>query len=469
MLRARTPVLMFQRNIHAWCGVRPLRMVIAAAVLSASLASAQPSLTLNDAVRMALETNPLRKAAMAESKVASAGVREARSVLFPRISFSEVAIRSNDPVFVFGTKLRQERFAASDFALNALNTPTPIGNFTSKFAGQWRLFDSFQNYRSVQRARLIDQAARQQLQRSDQELIARVVHAYYGALLAARRVTVAEESLKTAQSIEEHSGNRVRAGLAVGADLLSAQVQRAAREQELIAARNDLAFATAQLAITIGIATESVQLPATTLAERTLPQPDIASLERDALQQRPDLQRVRSEQSAQQRSVSIAKSAFGPRLDSFGSWQTESHSLGWNGGNNWTAGLELQFDLFAGGAKLAQLQREKAQAERIAAMRSAFEDNVRLEVRRAYYDFDSARQQVAVAKLSSEHATESLRILQNRYNAGLATVTDLLRADEAAHRAQTDYWNAVSRVQTSYASLELAAGRLNMDSPVVTQ
>ena len=41
--------------------------------------------------------------------------------------------------------------------------------------------------------------------------------------------------------------------------------------------------------------------------------------------------------------------------------------------------------------------------------------------------------------------------------------------EEADVRARTDYWQAVYRVHTSYASLELATGTLNADSPVVKQ
>ena len=125
-------------------------------------------------------------------------------------------------------------------------------------------------------------------------------------------------------------------------------------------------------------------------------------------------------------------------------------------------------DPFSGGAKTAQLQREKAMAERIAAMRLAFEDNVRLEVRRSYYDYDAAQQQVAVAKAATQQATESLRILRDRYDAGLTTVTELLRAEDASNRAQMDYWHAAYRVQTGFADLELASGKLTIDSPVVT-
>jgi outer membrane protein len=245
-------------------------------------------------------------------------------------------------------------------------------------------------------------------------------------------------------------------------------VLTASRQQELIRARNDLSYATAQLAIVVGVAAEVLTSASDVLADRTFPNSEMAALEQHALQQRPDLRRLRSEQGAQQQSVAIAKSSFGPRIDTFGSWQTDSHSLGWNDGNNWTAGIEVQFDLFSGGAKAARLQREKAVSERIAAMRSAFEDSVRLEVRRAYYDYDAAQQQVAVAKAATQQATESLRILRDRYDAGLTTVTELLRAEEASNRAQTDYWDAVYRVQTGFANLELASGKLTIDSSVVT-
>src|SRR6266704_4928425 len=87
----------------------------------------QPSpITLQQAVNIALEKNPERKAALADTKAASADVREARSFLLPHIAFSETATRGNDSVYVFCSKLRQQRFTTADFALNALNTPTPL-------------------------------------------------------------------------------------------------------------------------------------------------------------------------------------------------------------------------------------------------------------------------------------------------------------------------------------------------------
>ena len=100
-----------------------------ASVLPAQQATPAPSLTLAQAVQIALEKNPQRKAALAETKAASADVKEAQSLLLPRIMFSETVTRGNDPVYVFGSKLRQQGFTTADFALNTLNTPTPFSNF----------------------------------------------------------------------------------------------------------------------------------------------------------------------------------------------------------------------------------------------------------------------------------------------------------------------------------------------------
>jgi outer membrane protein TolC len=138
------------------------------------------------------------------------------------------------------------------------------------------------------------------------------------------------------------------------------------------------------------------------------------------------------------------------------------------GGNNWLGGIELQIDIFSGGAKRAELSRQRALEQKVIAMKQAASDAVRLEVRRAYYDADASRQQVEVARTAISEAQESLRINQDRYDTGLITITDLLGAEESARRSQTDYWEALCRFHTSFANLELASGTLNPQSPVVT-
>lgn len=435
-----------------------------------SQVSTEPGpLTLRQAATIALEKNPLRKAALADTAAASAGVREARSFLIPHLTFSELGTEGNDPVYVFGSKLRQQRFTPNDFALNRLNTPLPLSNFTTRFGGTWNLFDSFASWRGINRAKEVNAAASHQLDRTDQEILFRVVQSYYGVLLATRQLEVGEQAEKAARSIMERSQTRFDAGLVVESDLLSSKVRLASREQELIRARNNLALARVQLATAMGMPAETEYEPAEVLAERTLPIASLSDIEKQALAGRPDLKRIEAQQSAQELSVAIAKSSFGPRLNAFAGWQVDNPTLfAGGGGNNWLGGVELQIDLFEGGAKKAALSRERALAEKIAALKQAATDAARLEVRQAYYDQDASRQQVGVARTAISQARESLRMNQDRYDGGLLTITDLLGTEEAARRSQADYWQAVYQYNISCANLELASGTLNLQSPVVT-
>jgi outer membrane protein TolC len=262
---------------------------------------------------------------------------------------------------------------------------------------------------------------------------------------------------------------RFESGLVVESDLLTAKVRMAARKQELIRARNNLDLARAQLSTAMGVPVDSVFQPAEALAEHTLPVPVLQEIEKQALANRPDLKRIQSEEAAQQQNVAMAKSSFGPRVNAFAGWEMDNPTfVAGGGGNNWLGGIEVQFDIFQGGAKRAELSRQRALQERVTAMKQVAGDGVRLEVRRAYYDLDSARQEIEVARAAIAQAQDSLRINQNRYDGGLTTITDLLSAEEATRRSQTDYWEAVYRFHTSYANLELASGTLNPQSPVVT-
>jgi outer membrane protein len=442
----------------------------AAAMLAATSLGQSPAapLTLHDAAKIALERNPLHKAALADTKAASAGVHEAQSILLPHVMFSELATRGDDPVYVFGSKLRQQRFTTNDFALNKLNTPTPYGNFATRFGGTWNLFDSFASWHGINRAKEMNSAAGHQLERTDQEILLRVVQSYYAVLLAAKQLEVAEQAEKTAKSIMDRSQVRYDSGLVVESDLLSSKVRLASREQELIRARNNLELARAQLNTAMGIALDTAYEPADALTEQSLAANSLAESEQKAITNRPDLKRIEAQQSAQELSVAIAKSSFGPRVNAFAGWELDNPTfLAGGGGNNWLGGIELQIDLFQGGAKRAALSRERANAEKIAALKQAANDAVRLEVRQAYYDKDASWQQVGVARTAIAQAQESLRINQDRYDGGLLTITDLLGAEEASRRAQADYWQTIYQYHVSYANLELACGTLNLQSPVV--
>jgi outer membrane protein TolC len=286
--------------------------------------------------------------------------------------------------------------------------------------------------------------------------------------LAAKELEVTQQAAKTANLIMDRSQTRFDSGLTVESDLLTAKVRMAVRQQEVIRARNTLEVARAQLNTAMGMPLDFPFQTTEALAERTLPAPVLVEVEKQALGNRPDLKRIASEKAAQRQSVSVAKSSFGPRVNAFAGWEMDNPTfVAGGGGNNWLGGIEVQFDIFQGGAKRAELSRQRALEEKVVAMKQSASDAVRLEVRRAYYETDANRQQIEVARAAITQAQESLRINQDRYDSGLTTITELLGAEDAARRSQTDYWEAVYHFQTSYANLELASGSLTPQSPVV--
>jgi outer membrane protein len=427
--------------------------------------SAAP-ISLHGAIVAAMEKNPLRKAAWADQRAAAADVREAKSALLPRLTLSESATRSNDPVFAFGTRLRQGRFTAQDFALNALNSPTPIGNFASRFSGQWSLFHA-PDWLNVERAKKMQEVAAQQFTRTDQQTVLRVVNAYYGLLLATRQQQVAEQQVETSRSVLRFSRARYDTGMVVEADYLAAQVNEAARQQEVIRTGNAASLARAELNTAMGVPLDVIYEPAEILEERGLELLSLGQAEKQALDRRPELKELVLQQDSAEIGTRMAQSDFLPRVSAFAGWEQDNRRLLGGGGNNWTAGIDVSIDLFTGGQKTAQLQRARAMQDKLAALRQAAIDNIRLEVRKTWYDADSSRRQLEVARVAIKQSEENLRIVQTRYQSGLNTITDLLRVEDSTRRTRADYWQAVYGTQTSLANLEFAMGTLSEYSAVV--
>lgn len=443
--------------------------LLAAILLTPIALAAQTKLTLEQAVAVALEKNPVRKAAVFEQRAAYADFKLSRAPLLPRIGFAETYQEGNDPVYVFGSKLRQQRFTNADFALNQLNQPTPFSNFVTAFSGQWQFFDSGATWARMMQAKQANTLAQRNLDRTEQELVMRVVDAYTALLLAKRQIQVTEDTMKSAQSLLDRARSNVEAGMSVESDLLSAQVNHAARQQELIRAQNAVNIAAAQLNHELGVPADTKYELAEVLAERVFPADPLEQLEARALERRPDLKGIALQQQMQENSIKIAKAAFGPTVSAVGNWEADNPRFTGGGANDWMFGLEVQVDIFDGGSRVARLDRERALKQKVDALRESATSGVRLQVQKAYYDYDSGRRQLDVARTAVTQADESLRIGHDRYDAGLNTITDLLRMEEADARAKTDYWQAVYRLHSSYANLELATGTLSADSPVVKQ
>ena len=425
-------------------------------------AGAQEPLTLRQAVNEALGQSPEAAIARAGTLDAKLGASMARTQLLPQLGFTEDISRGDDPVYVFGSKLRQHRFTLADFAVNALNEPLPTGNFSTRFSGSWMAFDSFKTQKEIHRADLFKESASSSAKAVDQQIVFRVVAAYQQVLYAQREIAVAEHEQDTAAALMSSVDEHVKAGLAVESDRMSAQVNGAARKEELIAAQGDLELAWAALREAMGVP----DLKATELKPiepHTFPQGALEEELVTARKARPDLMALGQAQSAQASALGVAKSDFGPRVSAYGNWEEDRTSFAGSGGNNWVAGVQISLDILPIG-KRAQLARESAAKQKIAAQVAATQQHLVLEVSQAHIHRQTAALQLETARAAMDQSAESLRILKNRYGAGLATITDLLRAEDAERQSQTDYWHAVYGNAMAYSELLYATGTLTPDA-----
>ena len=426
-----------------------------------------PQWTLRQAIDTALRKNPETQVAKAEVKQAEAGKEQARTWLLPQLGFTEEISRGDDPVYAFGTRLRQRQFTQANFAINELNRPNPIGNFSTRFSGQWMLFDSLRTKRSIAVSCQMLQSASAGAKAVDQKVIFQVIQAWEAVLYAQRQVEVAGHEQETASALLSTAEDHVTVGLAVESDRMAALVNVAARSQERIAAEGELELAWAQLRLAVG-ETELQQTSLQPIEARTFETSSFDEQLSVALKTRPDLQSIRSVQQAQGSAVAAAKSAFGPQIAAYGNWEDDRGSIGTAGGNNWLAGAQIRIDIFPAG-KRAELQREQAVKARVDAQVAFYEQNLRLQISQARTHLRVASQSMLTAQAALDQATESLRIVRNRYDAGLTHITDLLRAEDAERESRANYWRAVYGNALSYAETLFATGTLTPEATEALQ
>ena len=234
---------------HILC--RSAWLIFIGPMISIAVASQEP-LTLKQAIQRALDANPEASVARAETREAKANASLARTQLLPQLSFTEDISRGDDPVYVFGSRLRQQAFTQADFSLNSLNRPQPVGNFASRFSGSWMAFDSFKTQKTIHSADLMKKSANSSAEAVNRKIVFDVVTAYQSVLYAERQVALAQHEQDTAEALLSSVSDHVNAGLAVDSDRMSAEVNVAARKQELIAAQGELEMAWAELRVAMG-------------------------------------------------------------------------------------------------------------------------------------------------------------------------------------------------------------------------
>jgi outer membrane protein TolC len=416
-------------------------------------------LALRQAVEAALQNNPLLKGARLTVERERYRVTQAVAERVPRIALSETITRGNNPVFAFGSLLEQSRFGPANFDVQALNDPAALTNFRTAVAADLTVFDGRRTATRVAQADAGVEQAELANQFAEQRTRFDVISRYFGLALAETALAAASDALRLAEADLARARSRVDAGLSVESDVLAAQVQLAEFKHHQIRAEGDRITALASLNVAMGLSPVAVHRLTTELRQREFAVEETAQLLKKALANRLDYRQSHSAIEMAEYRLSEQRASALPEVRVFASAGYSSHRL-IGGSADYTIGAGATFDVldYGRGARVSQARVEKQLAE---VEQSRIADQIAVEVVGAYYRFRSASQQTEVAESAWAQAREGLRIIQDRYEAGLTTITELLRAETAVVRARMNAAVARHDQYLSYANVLFVTGELN--------
>jgi outer membrane protein TolC len=328
------------------------------------------------------------------------------------------------------------------------------------------LFDSWRTKRAVQAARLGSEMATEQERSTESDIVLGVVRTYFGAQLAAENLQVAEESLKSAQADLQRAESLYQAGMTTEADVLSVRVHLSSVEQERIRAEQDAQVALAALDDALGVPLNSRYNLTTPLQALTGSVAPLEEYERRAIDSHPSLRRAELGRELAETQLDLAKTSLWPQIAAHGIFEADRQGFASRGNSNWLAGVSLEWNVWDGSRKQAQISAARSAETRAAAVERQANSAVLLGIRRAWGDWRSATERVDVAASAVTAAEASHEIIRNRYSAGLTTVTELIRSDTALRMARFQHLGALFEQRAAAAALEHAAGVLTPSSAV---
>jgi len=410
-----------------------------------------------------MAANPDLAVAAAAETEARARRPAAAAGRFPRLDVAQGWQRGNEPVFVFGSLLGQRRFAEANFAIAALNHPDPVNSLRTAVTLSQPIFDGGAT-RAVTRgaaaAEAIASAARDEAAGG---VAAAVAHAYGQALVGDASVRAAAAAIESAVADLERARARDEEGLLTAADVLAIEVHLAQMRARHISASADAQIARATLNRLMGAALDRAWELADIVPGRR-DRLDVAAAESAALLRRPDVAATRFRVDAAAAEALGARARLAPRVDAQAGY--EWNSATWrSGASSWLVGVTAHWSMSLRGAEAANVVAARHALTRARAEQARTETAARLDVRVAAARLEESGARLDAAAAVIAQARESERVIRDRYGAGLATVTDVLRAAKALLDAEALHVSARADGQVAAVMLDRALGRITGVAP----
>lgn len=408
----------------------------------------QPGFTVSlvQAVEVALANNNLTRETWLAARAAAADVGSKRAAFYPQLDL--------------GVDVQYQKLSAVGGRFELRQT-----TYGPSLDLSYLLFDFGSRKAEVAEARQKLYAANWDHNAALQDVVLEVVSAYYQYLNAKALRDAAEADLRSFETNLGAANDRHEAGVATIADVLQARTQAARARLDFQRFDGQMKVIKGSLATAMGLPpdlpVEVGDLPAdvpvgevTRAVEKILEQ---------ALAQSPDLAAARARAAAADQHALKTRADRRPRVSLGANANRLEYTDGTAPSNNYSALLALRFPLFDGSRRRYEQAKAEAEAQAAHTRVTSLAQQVQLGVWSSYYDLATAAQRVETGKELLASATESAEVAGGRYRAGVGSILDLLaaqgelalaRAEEV--QARSDWFLALARLARDTGALAAA-------------
>jgi outer membrane protein TolC len=434
-----------------------LILAIAILILSPTGSAALEKMTLRAAVKHALKNNHEMMALKNSLAANKAEIGIAQSNLRPKLSLEERFLRTNNPTYVFMSKLNQERFSMQDLDIGSLNDPAPENDFQTSLA-------VFQPLLALQATIGIDMsetayaAKEAEFFRRQEALALQVSQAFLMTQMAERYLEAAQKGLEDASEHLRIAKVSYNNGLGLYADTMRASTAVTEAEQQVVSAEKNLKVAQRSLGLLLG-QDQAIQTDDADLNIKLHP----LDFYTKNLEQRRDIQSLQLHFENAQNNVRLNQAAYVPTLGVGSSYQfnDEKQPFG-SEGESWQVFALFKWELYDGAKRHHEKQKAHYQVEETREHLAQLMDAAAFQVYESFLGVEESGKNLALARSALDTAQEGQRLVRIRYENSLSPVVDLLDAQVSLDQARA---NLLRREKEQ----QLAILKLSFDSGIILQ
>jgi outer membrane protein TolC len=410
-----------------------------------------PCLSLETIIARTLAHSPAVASAVGTARDATAAQRVAYGAYLPSVVLNGITGKSNQSISTTTTTATDPTGAA---ATAPVQTTYGAGVMASV-----EVFTGGRRRDQLRQATAMSRAATAGLVLQRYATIFTATQGYLDVLRAHELTRVAADQVAQAGLGLDYVLRREAAGTAMRADVLSAQLAVSTAQQAQLAASDTLAMTAAALGRLVGANGPVDAEPAATLDPTPLLVDDTAIVS-TAVTTSPAVLTTQAVASADTAAVRAAKTLYIPTIMAGAgyNWANNSRFVG-GLRSGWLVELTTSFPILNGFVREQAITQAEV-ASYVATVNAA--DTRRLVGASAVQllgNLHVAEHSIDLARTAVGLASENLRVYRARYNAGIATILDVLTAQTSLVQAELRLVSARFNYRSTRASLEALLGR----------